>query len=339
MRRIDLLAVAFLAAAVAPSTARTAEPPTPEALLAMLLDWPDVPYTGRVIVAHWNGKRSQAEEAAVFFRPPDLVRWDFFGPDGRVVRRVVADDRVERVIPVGGRAALSGSVEGSLPKALDDQRELELLRANYAAETLPSKTIAGRTSWGLCLTPKIAGKPTQNFWIDEQTQTLLKVRRFLPGEPFAVETLFTEFDPGREPPENAFATQPGAPARTRPNKTAPEFLSREEAIRKFGPKAPLPAETPEGFVFEGAEVSKMGGSTVLQAHYTDGLALLSYFVADRPIQLPRESEIRQKGAPDIHLTAQTHMIHWQKGGRHSVLMGDLSTPLLQKVADHFRNQK
>ncbi len=61
-----------------------------------------------------------------------------------------------------------------------------------------------------------------------------------------------------------------------------------EALNKAtGDHSSLPLRLPGGFVFESADVFPVGKSKVRHARYTDGLTVISLFLTDRPVRLPK----------------------------------------------------
>jgi negative regulator of sigma E activity len=338
IRRAFLAGAAFLCLSAARPAA--AAPPSAEDLLDMILAAPDTPFQGRVMIARWNGPRSRAEEAAVYFRPPNSYRWEFLGPDGRPQRVVVSDGRRQEVSIAGRAQPLVGDAAKSRSKVMSADRERLLLSSNYAPTVLAADRVAGRPVWVLSLAPVLEGKPEQRFWVDQETEVVLEVKRSLPGGAFAASSLFTRFDPDPSPELNdaLFKTTYGSGGAVASRVMAPAFMTLEELERRAGGSFRVPPELPEGFFFESADSFQVAGRAVFQVRYTDGLAVLSLFRTDRPTRAPPEDVLSSASGdvPSIRLHAQTASLQWKKGGYFYTLVGDLSPALLGRVSKHFQ---
>jgi outer membrane lipoprotein-sorting protein len=303
----------------------------------MVLAEPDVAFQGKVMIARWDGPRSRAEEATVYFRPPSSTRWEFLGPDGHLQRVVVSDGQKQRVRIAGRRKSLVGDAAKSRAKVMSADRERMLLISNYASTSLPPEKVAGRPAWLLQLKPVIDGKPEQRFWVDQETEVVLEVKRTLPGGEFAVDSVFTQFDPEPELKDALFETTPGAGGGQQDRVMAPAFMTLDELQRAGSFR--VPAELPEGFSFESADAFDVAGGRVLHARYTDGLAVLSLFRTDRPVRLTPGGMVAEAAATDVpsfRLSARTRTLHWKQGSAYYTLVGDLSQQLLEKISKHFR---
>lgn len=334
-----LLTLLFFCLPVLPLRAEA--PPAPDALLDMVLAEPDTAFEGKVMIARWNGSHSRAEEATVYFRPPNLSRWEFMGPDGHLQRVVVSDGQRERVRIAGRRKALVGDATKSRAKVMSPDRERLLLISNYASTSLPEEKVAGRPVWVLQLTPVIEGKPEQRFWVDQETGVVLEVKRTLPRGGFAVESVFTQFDPDPTMQDALFETAPGAAGAQQDRVLAPAFMTLDDLRRVKTGTFHVPPELPEGFFFESADAFDVSGRPVLHVRYTDGLAVLSLFRTDRPVHLTPRGEAPLTDAsggeiPSLRLNAETRSLNWKKGGAYYTLVGDLSQALLSRISKHFQ---
>ena len=72
----------------------------------------------------------------------------------------------------------------------------------------------------------------------------------------------------------------------------PDFLSIDEMEKATGRETELPAELPGGFAFESADYFDVGKDMVRHLRFTDGLAVLSVFLTDKPVRLPRGSAMQ-----------------------------------------------
>ena len=174
-------------------TARAAPAPDPERLLDATLAAPAVGYEGRMMVTHWFGKQTQAEEVQVYHSLPDRTRREFLEPDGSVSRVVVSDGDDEEVLLVRQNKVFKGDAVKRFDKLMSPETEQALLLKNYRLAVVKTDKVAGRDAWVLELTPLIAGKPYQRLWIDEETRVVLENKRFLPKKSSAALSRYSTF--------------------------------------------------------------------------------------------------------------------------------------------------
>ncbi|MBI3564236.1 MAG: hypothetical protein HY079_03460 [Elusimicrobia bacterium] len=332
----SLLAAALLAAAGAASAA---DAPAPDALLDSVLAAPAIPYQGRVMVTQWFGKQTRAEEMRVFVLPPDMIRREFLAPDGVVTRVSVSDGDVEEVRFVRAGKTVRGDAVRSYEKVLPAEAEKALLLENYELSSSTGEMIAGRPTWRLTLKPKAEGKPWQTLWLDRETKVALRTKRFLPRRPFASQAQFTAFEPRKAPAQSLFDFDSSTSGVIDARGLAPDFMTLDQLNKATGDAAQLPATLPGGFAFESADVFPVRNSQVRHARYTDGLTVVSIFLTDRPVRLPKGGTLR---TGDVHLPGPLRastagkITRWGSGKRNFMLMGDLSRELVADIVKSLR---
>ncbi len=316
-----------------------AEPATPDAL--KLLDdslSPEVSFRGRMMVTHWFGKQTRAEEVEVYHGPGNLYRREFLSPDGIVTRVQVSDGDIEENLLVKHHKVVSGDAVKSYEKVMKPEREMELLLANYeiSVSTKPDE-VAGRKAWVLELKPKIAGKPWQKLWIDQEHALILENKRYLPKKRFAVLSRYSRIEVAKQLDPKLFelslssrAVMGGA------HGLEPDFKTLEELKKATGKDVSFPLELPAGFAFESCDDIHWGPQIILHARYTDGLAVLSLFQTDKPVRLPAGAtatiEAPSTKTGSIRWAVVGKVLSWQHGKHYFTLMGDVSTEVLQEIS-------
>jgi hypothetical protein len=222
-------------------------------------------------------------------------------------------------------------------KLMMPERERELLLRNYRLSVSGPDMVAGRKAWVLGMRPMVAGKPHQLIWIDDQTQIILSVKRYLPKRQFATLSRFTHFELKPSLPATIFAL-PIDSATLVSGDMTPDFLSIDELEKATGRVTDLPRDLPGGFAFESADYFEVGKDMVRHVRYTDGLAVLSVFLTDKPVRLPKSgamqlsSELSPPGS--LRLSNTGKVFAFQHGSQHYTLMSDVSRELLESIATH-----
>jgi outer membrane lipoprotein-sorting protein len=331
----SLLAAAVLFAA---ASARAAQTPEPAALLDAVLAPPAAAYQGRLMVTQWYGKQTRAEEMRVQFLPPDNIRREYLSPDGTVTRISISDGDVESVRLIRAGKTVVGDAVRSYEKVLSPELERQALLSNYELSSSTGEKVAGRPTWRLTMKPNTEGKPWQTLWLDQETKTVLRSRRFLPNRPFASKAEFSVFEPHVKLDPALFRVDGTTAAIPGPG-LAPDFLTLEQLNAATGEAASLPAKLPGGFIFESADVFPVGKSKVRHARYTDGLTVISLFLTDRKVRLPKGGVIAP-GATHLpgllHASRAGKLIQWGGGTRHFTLMGDVSRELVADIVKTLR---
>lgn len=340
LRRSRPLKVLLLLLCAAPAGA--AAPPDPQQLLQDALN-PDVAFQGRMMVTHWFGRQTQAEEVEVYHALPNLTRREFFAPDGTVQRVMISDGDTEEILGMKRHKVVSGDAVKSYDKVMKPERELELLVANYEL-SVSSKTdeMAGRKAWVLQLKPKITGKPWQRLWIDQEAGLILENKRFLPRQHFAVLSRYSRIDIDKKLDPKLFALTLSSTAIAGAGSgLAPDFMTLEELKKAVGHDVRFPAELPAGFAFESADHFTYKGHEVLHARYTDGLDVLSLFETDRPVAMPKGGTAAvappSKGSGSgIRLSMAGRVLAIKRGKRYLTLISDVSAELLKTISARLK---
>lgn len=331
----SLLAAALLAAV----SAAAAPAPEPGALLDAALAGPAISYQGRVTVTQWYGKQTRAEEMRVYVLPPDSVRREFLAPDGTVTRVSISDGDVETVRLVRAGKTVRGDAVRSYEKVLSPELERDALMSNYEMSSSTGEKVAGRATWRLTMKPKTDGKPWQTLWLDQDTRIVLRSKRYLPRRPFASKAEFASFEPRAKLDPALFQVDAATADLISPPSLAPDFLTLEQLNTATGDRASLPPKLPGGFVFESADVFPVGKSKVRHARYTDGLIVISLFMTDRRVRLPKGGIISSGGTHlpgPLRASRAGKLIQWGGGARYYTLMGDVSRELLADIVKSLR---
>ena len=332
-RPTRLLSVLFLCVGADPAWASS--PPAPQQLLESALS-PDVPFKGRMMVTHWFGKQTQAEEVQVYHALPNLTRREFLSPDGAVQRVMVSDGDTEEILLLKNRKVVSGDAVKSYEKVMKPERELEMLFSNYELSvSTNTDEVAGRKAWVLELKPKVSGKPWQRLWIDQQAGIILENKRFLPKHHYAVLSRYSHIEISKSLDPKLFELTLSS-AGAGPG-LEPDFMTLEELRKATGKPVSFPQELPAGFAFESADRFNYKDHEVLHARYTDGLDVLSLFQTDRPVSLPKGGTAAlappAKGlGSSIRLSTAGRVLNWKHGKQYFTLISDVSVELLQSIS-------
>lgn len=326
-----ILAAACLSAR--PSSAKA--PPDADVLLGWSLDSSDVGYRGRMMFTQWFGKHTVAEDVQVY-HSGQRSRREFMAPDGSVARVIVEDGDRQELHQVKKGRVLQGDAVKSYEKVMPPEHERELLLKNYRLTASGPEKVAGRPCWVLEIDPLVAGKPAQKLWLDEETHVVLENRRFIPNARSAAMIRYTRFTPSKDLPDDLFKLDVSTEGAAAPAGLQPDFMTLEELDKATGRQANLPAELPGGFEFESADYFEVGKQMVRQVRYTDGLSVLSLFLTDRPVLLPKTGAVSlsQAGLPraSLRLSSAGKVLRWQNGHQHFTLLGDVSRDLMQQIA-------
>lgn len=166
-----------------------------------------------------------------WFRSPDLTRLDVlksdadeapvgtvFTYDGQTVTLYNPDEN--RVLRIEDRAQLALFL--NLPqrqvypqlRIFEVQRFLQDISEDADVEMVGTDTVANRPTEVVEITPK---DPTPSFqsakvWLDEQTRAPLRLQVFRDDDTVLMEIEYSQFDPTKEVPQQAFTFQPPADA-------------------------------------------------------------------------------------------------------------------------------
>jgi hypothetical protein len=248
----------------------------------------------------------------------------------------VSDGSNETTWLVRPGKAVPGEAVRSATKLMMPEREKELLLRNYRLSVSGPDLVAGRKAWVLDLRPTVATKPHQLLWIDTETQIILSIRRYLPKKQFAAWSRFTRFDLKTPLPDSLFELRLGTATPVAEDMT-PDFLSIDELEKATGRETDLPDELPGGFAFESADYFEVGKDMVRHLRFTDGLAVLSIFLTDKPVRLPAGGSLRlssQLSPPgSLRLSSAGKVFAFQRRAQYYTLMSDVSRDLLARIAE------
>ncbi|MDE2237313.1 MAG: hypothetical protein KGK30_05440, partial [Elusimicrobia bacterium] len=311
--------------------ARAAQGAAPEAetLLNWALQPPTTDYRGRMLFLQWFGPRARADQVRLY-RSGERSRREYLAPDGSLKRVIISDGDKQVVQFVKKGRLLQGDAVGSREKLMSPKQERALLLKNYRLSASGPESVAGRPCWLLKIVPRAAGKPEQTLWLDQETHVLLENKRALPGKPLAAMVLYTSFKPEDSLPDSLFALNlSSAPLRP---VLAPEFLTLAQLNAQTGNALKLPGVLPGGFEFESADHFTVRRSIVRHARYTDGLTVLSLFLTDKPVRMPRGGSSEGLASASLRLSSAGSVLRWRRGRVHYTLLGDVTKELLQNVA-------
>ena len=332
---VRLALAALLAGWFAPAFAAAA--PAPETLLDWALAPPVISYRGRMMFTQWFGKQARAEDIDVYWSA-GRSRREFLAPDGSKTRVIISDGERQEVHLVKKGRVLQGDAVKSYEKVMPPDSERKLLLKNYRLTASGPETIAGRPCWVLRIDPILAGKPAQKLWLDQQTHVVLENKRYIPKRSFAAMIRYTRFVPDEQLPDELFRLEASTAPATPGKGLEPDFLTLEQLNAATGKDAKLPAELPSGFQFESADFFMIGKQTVRHARYTDGLSVLSLFLTDKPVRVPKGERLHASGLPgaSLRLSSAGKVLRWRRGRLHLTLLGDVTRELLQQLASSLK---
>jgi negative regulator of sigma E activity len=331
------LGAALLLALGVALDARAASTPEPETVLGWALESPATTYRGRMMFTQWFGKQAHAEDIEVY-HSGNRSRREFLSPDGTPSRVIVSDGDRQMVQSLKKGRVVSGDAVKSYEKVMAPEQERELLLKNYTLEVSGPEKIAGRACWVLQIDPRIPGKPSQKLWVDQQTHVVLENKRFIPKKSSAAMIRYTRFELIEALDDSLFAIGAATSAPNASKNLEPDFMTLEQLNQATGKEARLPEELAAGFRFESADFFTVGKQTVRHARYTDGLSVLSLFLTDKPVRLPKSERVSVASLPhaSLRLSSAGKVLHWQRGRQHFTLLGDVTRDLLQRIASSLK---
>jgi outer membrane lipoprotein-sorting protein len=248
------------------------------------------------------------------------ARWQYFPEERLVLRQPVRGDE-------GGEVLRPAQVREAL--------------ASYEIRGIPGETIAGRRSRLLEFLPRQPGsRPVRRVWIDVETGLVLRSAIYAQDNRLSWLSVFEvlEYRPPLEPRDFVMRVPRGVRVVDAGNDPC---LAEEEASRLSGLPLSLPAYLPAGFARTCIRVRRQHEYGELQALYSDGLSLLSFFESTR-FREPgsgAESAALVAVGPwpgrwyDLGLVTG---IAWRPPWAHLALIGELSRGELLKVAASVR---
>lgn len=311
-------------------------PPPPETLLDWSLETPQSAYQGRMMFTEWYGNRARAEDVQVYHEG-DRVRREFLAPDGTPSRVIISDGENQEVHLVKKGKVLRGDAVKSYEKVMPPETERALLLKNYRLTAKGPQKVAGRSCWILEIAPLVPGKPEQLLWLDQQTHVVLENKRLLPGRRFAAMIRYSRFTPKADLDDSLFTLDASTVGKEGKG-LEPDFMTLDQLNAQTGEHASLPQSLPGGFEFESADYFVVRATTVRQARYTDGLSVLSVFLTDKPVLLPKGAAVHGLNLPgaSLRFSSAGKVLQFRHGRTHYTLLSDVSKELLQQIAKALR---
>jgi outer membrane lipoprotein-sorting protein len=296
---------------------------------------PSTPFQAKLMLTEWRNGESRAEEARLFFSPPNSYRIEFLSFDGAVKRIIVSDEKNSRVFS----PSLEGpSFSNSLlqtPALLTPEKTAELLLANYNFVLKGSEMFIGRPVWVLQLVPRVPGKPLHELRIDQETLVVLEQRRYVSKDKIGSLTRFSDFEPNKELSAELFTM----------DSSDDGILEKknDDAIPPVFSVAPPPQESyrllPAGFSLQEVRSFEVEGTTANHFTYTDGALPLSVFETKLPVRFPEKKYASDKmdlvANPTNGFSSSDQVVYGKKGQNYFTIVGEVSPDLLQMIAEHF----
>ena len=331
-----LVQAGFIAAAILPALWAV----TPDALLILRAasGGPPKPYQGRMISLITSGKQSHSSDVAVYARPPNSYKRDFFSPSEELEKVVVSDGETEWIYFPMKKMAWKGDSKKTQPRILSDEDVWILLSKNYNIQLRGSDQIAGRDTWVVQILPRDEGKPKRAVWIDKDEPVILQSKEYHPDGSLATQSHFVKIEFLDDLPEELFRFDPKNMT-VKEHGLDPDFLSMEELQKSGAGILRLPQKLPEGFIFESGNFFTFHGKEVTHLRYTDGLTVMSLFESSVPISSDDKTFNWKPFDLDrgtIGLSKAGKVIRWKSKGRYFALVGNLSAPALERVAKSLR---
>ena len=342
-RRIVLLAVCALLAAIVPDGAALGAPGVPPAgpdepepirwLTEAALAPRGVSYTGTKTVTVW-AQTVRASEVRIYHQAPDRTRLEYLAA-GDQPERVVVINAGRQIEFVPGRGRY---VEGPAPQTDEDElirQILPQLAANYEVRFAGAERVAGRPARIIDIRGRLPGRPRLRLWIDLETRLILRLERYGPAGALRETSAFLSVQLNPTLAADLFIVSPpaGAQVQTRLQQTPAAALTIEEISRRVGFIPQLPAYLPPGYQFVRSNVAMIHGTPTATFAFTDGVATMTLFES-------RGAQVGAGGGQRVQIgafegTVQTRgvatVVHWNTNGISMTLVGDIASNELLRV--------
>jgi outer membrane lipoprotein-sorting protein len=210
----------------------------------------------------------------------------------------------------------------------------ELLKQYSARVASRPERVAGRRTWRIDLTPRLAGKVARRMWIDPATGLVLRYERRNGRGRILSASHFTQFRLA-EPAAPLFQRPGPAGVRIVRSQAAPTPLALAEAKRRFG--VLLPAALPAGYHFADATLLRGKGHPVAHLRYRDGLSAVSLYVGPPgalPYDLRRgKAVLLRQGTGRLQSVRHFYVLSWRGPRADFALVGDTAPELLAMLAN------
>lgn len=305
------------------------EKPTAQKLATAAFKSPAVPFEAKLILTEWKKGETRAEEARLFFAPPNSYRIEFLAFDGSVRKIVLTDEKYAQV--GSGKSPLVGGPL-NLTSLLSDNEAEGLLLKNYTPEIKGQETFIGRPVWVVHLKPRTDGKPVHELKIDQQTQIVLEQRRYINGTDTGSLTRFSTFEPNKTFSSDIFPISDQIMIKKDGELAAPSFATVPSTPEQF-------RSLPAGFSLNGHRTFEVEGTTANYFTYTDGALPLSIFKTTLPVRFPTQSSMSDKlsvvSGSGTGLSSADQILYGKHGQDYFTIIGEVSPDLLHTIANHF----
>jgi len=342
-RRIALLAVCGLLAALAPDRAALAAPGLPPAGLGESepIRWlteaavapRSVSYSGTKTVTVW-AQTVRASEVRIYHQAPDRTRLEYLAA-GDQPERVVVISGGQQVEFVPGRGRY---VEAPAPQTDEDtliRQILPQLAANYEVRFAGAERVAGRPARIIDIQGRRPGRPRLRLWIDVESRLILRLERYGPAGALRETSAFLSVQLNPPLAADLFIVSPpaGAQVQTRLPQAPRAALTIEEISRRVGFIPQLPAYLPPGYQFVRSNVVTIRGTPTATFVFTDGVATMTLFES-------RGAQVGAGGGQRVQIgvfegTVQARglatVLHWNTNGISITLVGDIASNELVRV--------
>lgn len=209
----------------------------------------------------WTERRARVTERG----PVTQLRW-LDDPRGRL--SIDDGTRLWELDPSARIALLRGISSARV--------DIQRLAANYRAEFIGWRTLAGHRAQGIRLRSRHYGDVAARLWVEPRTGALLGEETVGIDGRVAARTLFTHLDPGSRSPDVAPDIPPGwrrrSPVGQVARPMAPGGYSGRGAVT-----VREPLRVPKGYRRVGTYQVRRGGRALVELRYHDGLRALSVF--------------------------------------------------------------
>lgn len=329
---LPALGLVMTAALIGRPVAFSAPTPTVEARRIALAAFrtPTVPFQAKLMLTQWRNGESRAEEARLYFSPPNSYRIEFLDFDGAVKKVVLTDEKNARVsVPSLGASPLESEV-AQVPNLLGREQIEELLISNYDFELKGAESFIGRQVWVVNMIPRTTGKPFNELRVDQQTMVVLEQRRYVAQDEIGSLTRFSSFEPNKTASADlfSFGTSVGL------IETNKDVQSRRRSEMPLGARRQLPA----GFSLNGFRTFEVQGTLANHFTYTDGALPLSVFETKLPVHFPSKPSMSEKTdaiVPSNGFSSTDQVLYAKKGKNYFTIIGEASPALLQTISNTF----
>jgi negative regulator of sigma E activity len=324
----------LIAAGAVPQAAAEEVQDAKAILTKMALGIKKTRYEGRKVVIDFSKQVPDITHYQVIHALPDEERRDY--PDlGRVL--ITKDGWLWQYFP---REGVVIKRKAPVPEEWDmlQQENLDLVMKSYLVRLSHGMPLLGRQSLLVQMDPLDQGsRPMRKIWIDGEKGLPLR------GEVYGVDGnlyILSHFELiNYQAPANAEAFRIKVP----PGRVIEHGAGTEECSYSGKGVTPAiaalwrPAVLPPGFILKGMRRTATGGGPRFQQLYTDGLSALSLF-QEHGERSPHESAGKVSAVmvgPSSGLVYDLglmRLVKWNREGQHFVLVGELSTDSMIKVA-------